>query len=158
MKGKHKVTTVGKKCKLTRRQIREKAVQTLYQLLEPREDVTLESALAFSLKAGNDPEVGFEDVEDTYLTEAVTGVTTHSNTLDEHIASLLSDGWTINRLAKIDLTILRLAMYEILFVENSVVPPQVAVDEAIELSKFFSDGKSTNFVAGVLSKFISDKV
>ena len=152
------MTIVGKKCKLTRRQIREKAVQTLYQLLEPREDVTLESALAFSMKAGNDPEVGFEDVKDTYLTEVVTGVTTHTDTLDEHITSLLSDGWTINRLAKIDLTILRLAMYEVLFVDNAVVPPQVAVDEAIELSKFFSDGKSTNFIAGVLSKFISDKV
>lgn len=155
---KRRVRRVSNKHKLTRRQVREKAVQTLYQLLDPQEETTLESALAFSMEAGNDPEAGFEDIHDDYLEEVVVGVQDHLDTIDQYITDLLTEGWTLQRLAKIDLAILRLGFYEILYVEDAIVPPQVAVDEAIELSKTFSDGKSTKFVAGVLSKFIADKV
>ncbi|MCW6652870.1 transcription antitermination factor NusB [Aerococcaceae bacterium NML210727] len=149
---------MSNKQKLTRRQVREKAVQTLYQLLDPQADTTLESALAFSLEAGNDPEAGFEHIQDEYLQELVAGVQTQLETIDQQITTLLTEGWTLQRLAKIDLAILRLGFYEVLYVDNEKVPPQVAVDEAIELSKTFSDGKSTKFIAGVLSKFIADKV
>lgn len=144
--------------KLTRRQVREKAIQTLYQMLEPKEALTIETALAFSLEAGNDPEAGFEGIQDAYLTELVTGVHGQVAQLDDAIKQFLTESWTLERIAKIDLTILRLAFYEVLHVDNSIVPVQVAVDEAIELSKTFSDERSTNFVAGVLSKFIADKV
>ncbi|MCW6659546.1 transcription antitermination factor NusB [Aerococcaceae bacterium NML191292] len=149
---------MSNKQKLTRRQVREKAVQTLYQLLDPQAGTTLESALAFSLEAGNDPEAGFEHIQDEYLQELVAGVQTQLETIDQQITTLLTEGWTLQRLAKIDLAILRLGFYEVLYVDNEKVPPQVAVDEAIELSKTFSDGKSTKFIAGVLSKFIADKV
>ncbi|MCW6679706.1 transcription antitermination factor NusB [Aerococcaceae bacterium NML160702] len=149
---------MSNKQKLTRRQVREKAVQTLYQLLDPQADTTLESALAFSLEAGNDPEAGFEHIQDEYLQELVAGVQTQLETIDQQITTLLTEGWTLQRLAKIDLAILRLGFYEVLYVDNEKVPLQVAVDEAIELSKTFSDGKSTKFIAGVLSKFIADKV
>lgn len=149
---------MSNKQKLTRRQVREKAVQTLYQLLDPQAGTTLESALAFSLEAGNDPEAGFEHIQDEYLQELVAGVQTQLETIDQQITTLLTEGWTLQRLAKIDLAILRLGFYEVLYVDNEKVPLQVAVDEAIELSKTFSDGKSTKFIAGVLSKFIADKV
>lgn len=141
--------------KLSRHIVREKAVQTLFQLIEPQEDTTTESALEFALLAGNDPEEGFEGRVDAYLREIVEGVIAQQATLDEQIENYLTD-WTISRIAKIDLTILRIAFYEILFVDSARVPNTVAVNEAIELSKSFSDDKSRNFISGVLAKALDN--
>ena len=59
--------------------------------------------------------------------------------------------WTINRLAKPDLVILRLALFEIQYAEN--VPTVVAINEALELTKTFSSDKSRKFINGALGKF-----
>lgn len=141
--------------KLSRHTVREKAVQTLFQLIEPQEETTLESALDFALLAGNDPDEGIEGRVDAYLREVVEGVVSQQETLDQQISQYLTD-WTISRIAKIDLTILRIAFYEILFVDNTRVPNTVAVNEAIELSKSFSDDKSRNFISGVLAKALDN--
>lgn len=139
--------------KLSRHLVREKAVQTLFQLIEPTEDTTTHSALEFALYAGNDPDKGIEGPIDAYLVELVEGVVAQQATLDEQINLYLTD-WSIDRIAKIDLTILRLAFYEVLFVDAQRVPNVVAVNEAIELSKAFSDDKSRHFVSGVLAKLL----
>lgn len=141
--------------KLSRHAVREKAVQTLFQLIEPQADTTTESALSFAMSAGNDPEDGYEGRIDPYLREIVEGVVAQQETLDQQISQYLTD-WTIARIAKIDLTILRIAFYEILFVDIERVPNTVAVNEAIELSKSFSDDKSRNFISGVLAKVLDN--
>ena len=69
--------------------------------------------------------------------------------LDERIAAN-SEGWSLNRIGKADLTILRLATYEIIFDED--VPTGVAIDEAVELAKRFAGDKGPSFINGVLSK------
>ena len=61
----------------------------------------------------------------------------------------MSANWTLARLNRIDLLILRLAMYEMLYVDD--VPAKVALDEALQLAKEFSDDKSRRFINGVLS-------
>ncbi len=61
-------------------------------------------------------------------------------------------GWEISRMGKADLTILRLAVYEILF--DDEVPTGVAIDEAVELAKKFGQEESFSFVNGVLAKFV----
>lgn len=143
--------------KLNRRQVREKIVQTLFQLNQKDTEITVDEALAFALEAGNDPEKGFENVRNGYLNEVLTGIMTHQMALNERISSHLTTTWTLERIAKIDLAILQLALYEMLYVDNERVPSKVAVNEAIELTKIFSDEKSSKFVAGILMKQVTQE-
>lgn len=140
--------------KLSRHQVREKAVQSLYQLVINQEDFTSEAAVDFALEAGNDPETGFQGVVDPYLVELVKGVVANQAAIDDLISQYLSKDWSLDRIANIDLTILRLAFYEVLFIEEDVVPAKVAVNEAIDLAKTFSDDKSRVFISGVLAKLL----
>lgn len=64
---------------------------------------------------------------------------------------LLADNWTIDRLAKPDLVILRLGLFEMQYVDD--VPTAVAINEALELAKTFSNDKSRKFINGALGKF-----
>jgi transcription antitermination protein NusB len=64
------------------------------------------------------------------------------------LLSEVSVGWPVHRMSAVDRTILRLALYEMLFVED--VPPDVAVNEAVELAKGFSSEEAPAFVGGVL--------
>lgn len=59
--------------------------------------------------------------------------------------------WKINRMSKVDLTILRLAVYELMFDES--IPEAVAINEAVELAKKFGGDHSSRFVNGILAKF-----
>ena len=75
----------------------------------------------------------------------------------QHIDQLIQDnttGWTKERIAKVDLAILRLALYEILFRED--IPGSVAINEAIELAKKYSTDESGGFVNGVLGKIVRE--
>lgn len=87
-----------------------------------------------------------------YLPELVEGVLTHQSELDAKIDQYLSSNWTLARLNKIDLLVLRLAIYEMLYVDD--VPAKVALDEALQLAKEFSDDKSRRFINGVLSNLL----
>ena len=60
-------------------------------------------------------------------------------------------GWKVSRMGKVDLTILRLALYEMLF--DDEVPVSVAINEAVELAKKFGQTESPAFVNGILAKF-----
>ncbi len=62
------------------------------------------------------------------------------------------EGWETSRMGKVDLTILRLAVYEILYDEE--IPTGVAINEAVELAKKFGQDSSSSFVNGVLAKFV----
>ena len=63
--------------------------------------------------------------------------------------------WTIDRIFKIDLAILRLAIYEILYMED--IPVKVSVNEAVELAKEYGNNDSKSFVNGLLAKVIESK-
>ncbi len=72
--------------------------------------------------------------------------------IDEQI-NATAKGWTTDRMGKVDLTIIRLAVYEILYDDD--VPTGVAINEAVELAKKFGRDESYSFVNGVLAKFAS---
>ena len=73
----------------------------------------------------------------------------HLTEIDEKINNI-TDGWKTSRMGKVDLAIIRLAVYEILFDED--VPTSVAINEAVELAKQFGTDDSPSFVNGVLAK------
>ncbi len=75
----------------------------------------------------------------------------------EHIDSLIetySEGWNVSRLSKVDLAIIRLAVYEMLF--GADIPKSVSINEAVELAKMFSSDEAPAFVNGVLGKIAAN--
>lgn len=89
-----------------------------------------------------------------YLKTLVTGVLAHQSELDAQISQYLSTGWQLQRIAKTDLVIMRIAFFEIEHVSD--VPNRVAVNEALELAKNFSDDRSRRFINGVLAHTLDD--
>ncbi len=90
-----------------------------------------------------------------FLLNLVNGVADYRDDLDKELSSRLKAGWTLDRLTLIDKNIMRLGLFEILHFEET--PDRVAVNEAIELAKEFSDESSAKFVNGVLSQFIKEE-
>ena len=70
--------------------------------------------------------------------------------IDKRISEV-SKGWTIDRIGKVELAVLRLAVYEIVYDDN--IPTSVAINEAVELSKKFGPQDSYSFVNGILARF-----
>ena len=87
-----------------------------------------------------------------YMRTLVQGVLIHQSEIDALLAEHLSSKWSLDRLNKTDFLILRLATYEIKF--ESETPDKVALNEALELAKAFSDDKSRRFINGVLSNLL----
>lgn len=139
-----------------RREVRQIAVQTLYQMIAAHENLDINDAVDFALEAGFFPDEGYTEIENDYFYDLLEGVQSKEAELDKLIEPYLT-GWSLNRIARIDLIILRVAFYEIFFVSEAEVPNNVAADEAIELSKFFSDDKSRQFISGVVAKVIADQ-
>ncbi len=85
-----------------------------------------------------------------YITAKLRDIVAHMPELDERLTQKMR-GWTIERVGRVELAILRLAVYEIEF--DDEVPAGVAISEAVELAKKFGDENAGSFVNGVLAKF-----
>ena len=89
-----------------------------------------------------------------YTVVLVNGVTEHQARLDEVISSY-AKGWTLDRMPAVDRNVLRLATFEILFVDE--VPYAVAVSEALHMVRNLSTDESPSFVNGVLGNIVRDR-
>ncbi len=87
--------------------------------------------------------------EYSYLTSRFQAIVAKLDEIDA-ILSEASSGWKLNRMGKVDLTILRLAVYELRFDDD--IPGKVAINEAVELAKKFGGDESPSFINGVLAK------
>ncbi|WP_057896235.1 transcription antitermination factor NusB [Liquorilactobacillus oeni] len=134
---------------ITRHSIRHVAFQILFAL-ESNPDTDI-NALYEQLRV-DDEKLTLPAVIPPYLVELTEGVVSHKEELDAVISSYLSKQWNLKRLTKTDLILLRLAAYEVQDVAD--VPAKVAVDEALQLAREFSDEKSRRFVNGILSNLI----
>lgn len=83
-----------------------------------------------------------------FAQQLVEGVLSHQDELDEKISASLAKGWTLARVARPNVIILRLAIYELEYDQSTPAP--VVINEALQLAKTFSDDKSRRFVNGVL--------
>lgn len=99
-------------------------------------------------------EENIESVGD-YARSIALGVEEKKDNLDELIEKY-SKGWKVKRLPKVNLAILRLAAYEILFVDD--VPESVAINEAVELAKKYSGESDYSFINGVLGALVKGEV
>ena len=89
-----------------------------------------------------------------YIEDAIFGIENNKEEIDEQIKKNLKENWKIERVSKIDLSILRLAIYEIKYKE---IPYKVAINEAVELAKKYGEDTSKNFVNGILESIIKEE-
>jgi N utilization substance protein B len=124
----------------TRRKGRELALQALYQM-EMTRDLSVQSLELFLRHFEGNPDAK------EFARRLATGVLEHRKEVDRLIREC-AEHWKLSRMAKVDLTILRLATYEMLFCAD--IPMQVSMDEAIEIGKRYGSGDSATFINGVL--------
>jgi len=126
--------------KLTRTQAREKIMIILYQI-----DFYKKENISYDLE-----EVFKENLEidNKYVRDIVNGVLENINNIDKIINKYL-ENWNLNRLGKTDKAILRLGTYELLYFDT---PDVVAINEAVELAKKYSDDKVVKLINAVLDK------
>ncbi|ELC8364439.1 transcription antitermination factor NusB [Clostridium perfringens] len=123
---------------------REYLLQLAYQM-----EITSETALETFNSFMENEEISKDDLDLAYIKSGLLGIEENKEKLDSLIESQLVK-WKLNRISKVNLSILRISTYEILFAED--VPGKVSINEAIELCKKYSDNKSVSFINGVLDK------
>ena len=96
-------------------------------------------------KSGIDAEPAPEDV--AYANEVISGIQAHVEEIDALIDDI-AIGWKIERMPRVDLSILRIAVYEMQYRED--IPCSVSINEAVELAKAFGGDKSSAYVNGML--------
>ena len=135
---------------MNRKLSREKTMELLFSMTLSKECV--EDVVETFM---DNYESNLKEIDLTYLKQTLAGVENNKEAIDEVISANLHN-WKIDRISKINLTILRLAAYELLY--NDEVPKSVAINEALELTRKYSDEKSVSFVNGVLDKIYREKL
>jgi len=129
---------------MSRRAAREAALQTLFQIDIGK--ISIDKAVAFVVEENK-----LKKKQEEFIRLSVQGVMENLDRID-NIINEVSIDWDLGRMADVDRSIIRLALYEICFSEE--VPPNVAVNEAIELGKTFSTAESGKFINGILGKVL----
>lgn len=134
---------------MSRKIARELSFKVIFSFNFQNENEEIESLINNLENETND--ITNEDKE--YIREIISGIIQNKEKLDDIIKKYLKE-WTMDRISKTDLAILRLAVYEILYRDD--IPYKVSVNEAVELAKLFSDDSSPSFINGVLAGVINE--
>lgn len=89
-----------------------------------------------------------------YIISIFNGIKQNNEHITELISQNLKEKWTTNRISKIDLAILKVAIYELLY---SKVPYKVVINEAVEIAKNYGDDSSKSFVNGILASIVKSQ-
>ena len=133
---------------MKRSAIRELAFRLIYSL-EIQKPENLEEQIELYLEC--------EEVEENeakeYIKDAVLGIKEHIDEIQGLIEKNLKADWKIDRISKIDLSLLKLAIYEIKYKE---IPYKVAINESLELAKKYGEETSKNFINGILASVVKE--
>ena len=133
---------------MTRTEIRELTFELLYSLeIQKMEQQEYNEQIELFLVEQN---VSQEKAK-TYMTETINGIAKNKEEILELISQNLKEKWDISRVSKINITLLKLATYEIVYTE---LPYKVVVNEAVEIAKKYVDDTSPAFINGVLANII----
>lgn len=133
---------------MNRSEIREQAFKLMYSM-EIQQDENLDEQVELFLESNNITDKNAIE----YIKDAVFGIEKNDKEILDEISKYLKSDWKIDRISKIDLTILKLAIYEIKFKE---LPFKVAINEAVELAKKYGEDNSKKFVNGVLANVVKE--
>lgn len=130
---------------MSRRELREQIFKLLFRVeFNKMEDMPEQEQLFF------EDEDAAQQEDAVYVSEKFRKIFEKLSEIDSQLNEK-AEGWDTTRMSKVDLTILRLAVYEICYDED--VPTGVAINEAVELAKKFGQDASSGFVNGILAKF-----
>ena len=133
---------------MTRTEIRELTFELLYSLeIQKMEQQEYNEQIELFLVEQN---VSQEKAK-TYMTETINGIAKNKEEILELISQNLKEKWDISSVSKINITLLKLATYEIVYTE---LPYKVVVNEAVEIAKKYGDDTSPAFINGVLANII----
>ncbi len=140
---------------MTRTKIREHLFRLLFRIeFNQPEDMPEQVGLYFEDGFAEDEldSTGSDipDKDRQYMTAKYDGIVSRLGELDEKIDSA-AKGWSLERIGKVELTALRLGLYEMLYDDD--IPVSVAIDEAVELAKRYGQDSSAAFVNGILATF-----
>lgn len=136
---------------MTRRNARELVMQMVYEG-NFHEEAERERIIYDKIREIDDEEKKRNKVVIEFIQSLYFGIFEHLKEIDELIEKSATN-WSFARIAKVDLSILRLAIYELKFTD---VPQKVAVNEAVEIAKEYSTEKSPRFINGVLGSVIKE--
>ena len=131
---------------MTRRELRENVFKMLFRV-----EFHEEGEMSGQLGMMDDELENIKEEDAAYINRKCNDIIAKITELDEAI-NASTTGWKTSRMGKVDLSIIRLAVYEIKFEED--VPAKVAINEAVELAKLYGTDNSASFVNGVLAKFV----
>lgn len=133
---------------MNRSAIRENAFKLIYSL-EIQKTENLEEQIDLFFESNN-----IEDEQaKKYIKDVIFGINENLEEILKDIEQNLKEDWKLNRISKMDLSILKLAIYEI---KHNEIPYKVAINEAVELAKKYGEDKSKNFVNGILASIVKD--
>jgi len=130
---------------MSRRAARQAALQVLFQM--DIGQTKFDNALDFVVIENK-----LDQKQVQFIRDTISGVLEHMDALNRIINEIALD-WDMERMAGVDRSILRMALYELCYSE---VPPNVAVNEAIELGKTFSTAESGKFINGILGRVVKN--
>lgn len=134
----------------TRRQARELALQFLYQFDSLKESSSDSEDIEEMLSSfWDENDIPCDEGTKEFSSALVMGSCSNLSRIDEILTSY-SDHWRLKRMPTIDRNILRVAIYELLYLSN--IPPPVTINEAVELGKRFGTEDSGAFINGILDK------
>ena len=131
---------------MTRRELRENVFKMLFRV-----EFHEENEMAGQLGMLDDEFEYIKEEDFAYINNNCNDIIAKIPEIDA-VINASTTGWKTTRMAKVDLSIIRLAVYEIKYEED--VPEKVAINEAIELAKLYGTDNSASFVNGVLAKFV----
>ena len=135
---------------MKRSAIRELAFQLIYSL-EIQKAENLEEQIDLYLEC-NDVE---EDEAKEHIKDAIIGIKENIEEIQKLIEKNLKADWKIDRISKIDLSLLKLAIYEIKYKK---IPYKVAINESLELAKKYGEDNSKNFINGILASVVKEEI
>ena len=135
---------------MNRSAIRENAFKLIYSLeIQKSEKIEEQIELFFESNDIKDNEAK------KYIKDVILGIDKNKQQILTDIEQNLKEDWKLSRISKMDLSILKLAIYEIKYNE---IPYKVAINEAVELAKSYGEDKSKNFVNGILASIVKKEM
>lgn len=135
---------------MKRSAIREAAFKLIYSF-EIQEPENLEEQIDLYLEC---EEITDKEAKE-YIVDAINGIRKHIEEINNLIKKNLKADWTIERISKVDFSILKLAIYEIKY---KGIPYKVAINEALEISKKYGEESSKNFINGILASVVKEQI
>jgi len=133
---------------MQRSAMRELAFQLIYGIEIQRNEE--QESVSLFIENNN---IENEEVKE-YLTKIALGLKEHSNEIENLIIHNLKEKWSLDRISKVNLSLIKLAIFEMLYLD---LPYKVAINEVVELAKKYSDNQAPTFINGILASVVKEK-